>query len=276
MIFAGIVLSLAIVMRVSFTKIDTGKSTDNIEASSSSSNDMPIVGAEPSFLSDEDRGIVPLKEQNVVLSPPNDEKPSVTARAYLVGNVATGRVYFGENISRTLPVASMSKLVTAITAMDRIASSSIIEITIEEASTSPDASNLQPRERFTMNELLYPLLLDSSNVAAEAIASSSDRVAFKKAMAGYAWEIGMPSSYFADPSGIDPQNTASAMDVLGLAKYLFRFHSDILAITRICSFPVATTTDHGAHVFKSIHPFVDDPRFIGGKTGRTSAAKETM
>jgi D-alanyl-D-alanine carboxypeptidase len=39
---------------------------------------------------------------------------------------------------------------------------------------------------------------------------------------------------------------------------------------------VATTTDHDAHDFINIHPFVGDPRFIGGKTGRTPEAGETM
>ena len=39
---------------------------------------------------------------------------------------------------------------------------------------------------------------------------------------------------------------------------------------------MATTTEHGAHDFVSIHPFVNDPRFIGGKTGHTDEAADTM
>jgi D-alanyl-D-alanine carboxypeptidase len=69
---------------------------------------------------------------------------------------------------------------------------------------------------------------------------------------------------------------SSALDILSLAKYLYDFRPDILALTRTVSMSVATTTSHGMHDFVSIHPFISDPRFIGGKTGRTIAAGETM
>jgi D-alanyl-D-alanine endopeptidase (penicillin-binding protein 7) len=95
-------------------------------------------------------------------------------------------------------------------------------------------------------------------------------------MRSYAWEVGMPNSFFADPSGISPQNVASAQDLFGLAKYLVNFRPDILQRTRIMGASFATTTSHGSHVITSTHPFVGDPRFIGGKTGRTEAAGETM
>jgi D-alanyl-D-alanine carboxypeptidase len=54
------------------------------------------------------------------------------------------------------------------------------------------------------------------------------------------------------------------------------YRPDILTITRVPMFSIATTTEHGSHVFVSTHPFVNDPRFIGGKTGRTEEAGETM
>lgn len=207
-------------------------------------------------------------------SPPAVPRP--TAKAYLIGNVGDGTVYFGLNIKVPLPVASMSKLVTAMAALYKMPATSTVEITAEEAAYPPDQSNLKPGERFTMDELLYPMLLSSSNVAAEALASSADRAKFLELMSSYAWEIGMPATFFADPSGLDPRNTASAEDIFALAKYLYDFHPDILAITRSPSFEIATTSDHGSHSFASIHPFVKDPRFIGGKTGRTPQAGETM
>jgi D-alanyl-D-alanine endopeptidase (penicillin-binding protein 7) len=114
-------------------------------------------------------------------------------------------------------------------------------------------------------------------VAAEALASSSiDRIEFLEAMSSYAWEIGMPKSFFADPSGVSPQNAASARDLFALAQYLTEHRPDILALTRVPSVTIATTTEHGSHAIVSTHPFVRDPRFIGGKTGRTPEAGETM
>ena len=131
-------------------------------------------------------------------------------------------------------------------------------------------------EHFTVRELLKPLLLASSNVAAEALLSTIDRAHFLELMSNYSWEIGMPSTFFADPSGVSPRNVASAHDLFALATYLYTSRPDILEITRSVGTEIATTTEHGSHAFPSTHPFASDPRFIGGKTGRTPEAGDTM
>jgi len=189
----------------------------------------------------------------------------VSAQAYLVGDVATGKIYLEKNASVVLPAASMSKLLTAITATDMYAPTTTIEITPAEASVASDSSNLMAGERFTASELLYPLLLNSSNVAAEALASSTDRAPFMYLMSGYALEIGMSGSFFADPSGLSEYDRGSVQGFFLLARYLYNSRPDILALARTVSISVATTTDHGAHVFASIHPFVNDPRFLGAR-----------
>jgi D-alanyl-D-alanine endopeptidase (penicillin-binding protein 7) len=175
-----------------------------------------------------------------------------------------------------MPVASMSKLVTAMATIFSIPATTTITITDAETKYPPDGSNLQAGEKFEAGELLYPMLLDSSNIAAEALASSTDRIKFLEFMSSYSWEIGMPDTFFADPSGISPYNISDANDIFALAKYLYAYHEDILGITRTVHLAVGTTSDHGSHNFDSIHPFVKDSRFIGGKTGRTPEAGETM
>ncbi len=209
----------------------------------------------------------------VILPKPKNQ---ITASAYLVGNLLTGKIYLSSNENQPLPVASMSKLVTTIVATNIMSPTTTIEITPPETDVPSDMSMLLAGEKFTLKELLEPLLLSSSNVAAEAIASSSDRSKFMGLMSSIAWEIGMPTAYFADPSGLDPHNEASANNMFALAKYLYTIRPDILAITRTQHIVIATTTDHISHIVNSIHPFVTDPRFIGGKTGRTPEAGETM
>ena len=202
--------------------------------------------------------------------------PHVSAKAYLVADLATGKIYVEYNAHAVLPVASMSKLITAIAVTDNIASTTRITIQPENTNVATDTSMIGAGETFTAHELLYPLLLNSSNIVAEALASSTDRTAFLELMKGYAWEVGASTAFFADPSGLNPLNSASAYDMFALAQYLYSSRPDILAITRIASTTIATTTDHGSHDFVSTHPFVLDPRFIGGKTGRTLEAHETM
>ena len=116
----------------------------------------------------------------------------VTAAAYLVGDVSTGRVYLEKNSQTILPVASMSKLITAFAATDVLPLSTMITITEAEMNVASDTSRLSAGERFTVRELLYPLLLNSSNVAAEALASTTDRLKFLGRMSSYAWEVSMP------------------------------------------------------------------------------------
>ncbi|MEA2715034.1 MAG: hypothetical protein QOG91_62 [Candidatus Parcubacteria bacterium] len=207
---------------------------------------------------------------------PKSAGPTITAKAYLVGNIASGKVYIEQNSAAALPVASMSKLITAIAATDTMEPGAEVGITAEETDVASDTARLSAGETFTVRELLYPLLLDSSNVAAEALASSSDRVKFLELMSSYAWEVGMPSTFFADPSGINPRNISTARDFFNLAKYLYRSKPDILALTRTIRADTGTTSEHGAHDFVNIHPFVTDPNFLGGKTGHTVAAGDTM
>lgn len=201
----------------------------------------------------------------------------ISALAYIAANVETGQIYVERNSKQVLPVASMSKLVTAFAATDILDASTSITISKLASEVPPDGSGIREGETYSLQEMLYPLLLDSSNIAAEALASSTTRRSkFLELMSSYAWEIGMSSAYFADPSGVNPHNAASAVDLLALAKYLYKFRPDILAITRTAQYDVATTTEHDMHKFVSTHPFVTDTRFIGGKTGRTPEAGDTM
>jgi|GEM_PF-816679 len=227
----------------------------------------------------------------------NIDPDKLTTGIYLVGNLKTGKIYLSSNINKILPVASISKLITAIVATDRFTSTTTIGITSANVEVATDTSAIGVGEKFTLKEILYPLLLNSSNIAAEAIAStdissstgtstsiltsnstgtSTARSTFLSDMFSTAQEIGMLHTSFTDPSGLDSGDQSSAKDIFTLAKYLYSFRPDMLAMTRVVNYYVATTTDHGSHSFGSIHPFINDPRFIGGKTGRTLAAGETM
>lgn len=217
------------------------------------------------------------RKPQVSINKPVIEAIPVSARAYLVGDVVSGKIYLEKSSRTPMPVASMSKLITAFVATDIVPPETEIVITEEQSSLSPDSSHIRAGEKYTMATLLYPLLLSSSNVAAEALASATnDRGNFLEMMSSYSWEVGMPSSFFADASGLSPDNIASAQDLFALAQYLYNSRGNILEITRTPHAEVATSTDHGAHNFDSIHPFVLDPNFIGGKTGRTPEAGETM
>jgi D-alanyl-D-alanine carboxypeptidase (penicillin-binding protein 5/6) len=224
----------------------------------------------------------PTTPKNPVISAP--AKPAaptdgVTAESYIVGNLDTGDVYLERNADAVLPFASMSKLITALVETNIYAKDASITIPELSDDISMDLSGIHTGETFTAQELIYPLLMTSSNIVAEAFARSATtttRGEFLSLMNGYSWEIGMPHAHFADPSGLDSGNSGTARGFLAMAQYLYKSRSDILAITRTPLMNFATTTEHEGHALVNIHPFAADSRFLGGKTGHTSAALDTM
>jgi len=234
-------------------------------------DNTPTLKTEDSFFVKE----IPKQVENVAVEP-RAVSDGISAVAYIVGDVKTGKIYLEKNSNKILPFASMSKLITAMVATNIYSNDMLVTITKEATDVSPDSAGLTVGEIFTVKELLLPLLLNSSNVTAEALASSTNREQFIKLMSSYSWEVGMPESFIADPSGLGSTNSGTARGFFGLARYLYRERQDILSITKIPNKFMATTTSHKAHNFTNIHPFVSDSRFLGGKTGYTDRALYTM
>jgi D-alanyl-D-alanine endopeptidase (penicillin-binding protein 7) len=139
------------------------------------------------------------------------------------------------------------------------------------------AGGLIENESFSPEELEYPLLLESSNDAAEAFAAAVGYSTYIQLMNALAQQkIGLKNTRFFDPSGMSPGNVSNARDLFKLAQYLYPNEQGLLEITGLPKMNIATTSAHQSHEFTNIDPFVYDPHFIGGKTGRTDQAKEAM
>lgn len=216
--------------------------------------------------------LAPSPKPNLYIAP----RPLVTAESYLVANLETGKVSSEYNSYRVFPIASISKLVAALVAIHYMQPTQKITITQSMLDAYGDAGHLALGETYTLHELMYPLLLESSNDAAEAIAQSFGYDSFIIHMNAYVQELGMSSTAFKDASGLNPGNVSNAQDLLILAKYLYSSEMPFLDLSRQPYFGVASTTEHSAHLWKSINPFPYDPHFMGGKTGRTNEAKESM
>ncbi|MEK7071311.1 MAG: serine hydrolase, partial [Patescibacteria group bacterium] len=97
-------------------------------------------------------------------------KPKVSAEAYLVGDLDTGEVILQKNEREKLPIASVSKLVTALVATELSNEGDVAQISKSALATYGKNGNFSLGEKIRVKELLYPLLLESSNDAAEALA----------------------------------------------------------------------------------------------------------
>jgi D-alanyl-D-alanine carboxypeptidase len=233
-----------------------------------------VVGIDKSILLDDTEKPIILKSDPVIKK--EIVKPYITAESYLVANLLTGERYIQFNTDKVFPIASVSKLYTALVVHHLLDPDMSITITKEMLDAYGEAGNLMIDEKFTPDELLHFLLLVSSNDAAEAFAYSFGYEKFIENMNAFAIEIGMKNTSFKDASGLSSGNVSTVNDLFKMAQYLYRSEPDILRISKTPEFNIATTTDHGAHKLVNIDPFVTYTEFIGGKTGRTIEAKESM
>jgi D-alanyl-D-alanine carboxypeptidase len=118
--------------------------------------------------------------------------------------------------------------------------------------------------------LLYPLLLSSSNDAAEAIAEAVGRNYFMKSMNEKAESIGLSNTKFDDPSGLSANNVSTAHDLFELMRYIVRYKSFVLDVTTRKEQKV------NDRVWNNISRFKNDEGYIGGKNGYTDEAIHTL
>jgi hypothetical protein len=200
--------------------------------------------------------------------------PVVSAESYLVADLKNNFVFAESNKDKVLPIASLTKLVTVITAADYINLDK--EITITKDMIIPTSlPRLQVGQTFPIFQLLYPLLLESSNEAALAIAKSNGEKQFLGFMNQKVKSLGMEGTELADSSGVDSKNISSVNDLFLFAKYIYNNRSFVLRI----SAGKLNSSAYGAPIFKDLrnfNVFSGNPEFVGGKVGKSTDAKETM
>jgi D-alanyl-D-alanine carboxypeptidase len=198
----------------------------------------------------------------------------ISGASYIAGDLNNNFIFLGKNSDQSLPIASLTKLMTALVATEYINLDTTTTVP-KEAIVYTSKPRLIPGEKVTIYQLLFPLLMESSNEAAETIARDYGRDDFIKRMNDKATSIGMTDTKFVDPSGAGAGNTSTAQDLFTLAKYIYNNRSFILDITSGQIKDSAYGTDPFSNI-ENFNGFTDDPRFVGGKVGKTSAAKETQ
>src|SRR5258708_1018626 len=116
--------------------------------------------------------------------------------------------------------------------------------------------------------------MESSNDAAKALSSYYGEGGFIALMNKKARALGMRDTTYADSSGIANENISTVYDLYILSKYLKNKKSFILKITKLPEKQLQSSLL--LHTFHNFNIFSEDKTFLGGKTGYTKAAKETM
>lgn len=198
------------------------------------------------------------------------QKPKISAEAYIVGDLNTGEIILSKNQNKKYPIASTSKLMTALVANELNTDNKIASVSKKALNTYGQNGNFKAGEKIAIKEILYPLLLESSNDAAEIIAENFDRETFMKKMNLQAQKLKMTSTSYNDPSGLSELNQSTPADMFKLAGYLKHKRPEILKIT------TNRTYTNKIHAWFSNNQFLRESGYIGGKSGYTAPAKQTV
>lgn len=202
--------------------------------------------------------------------------PQIDARAYLLADIDTGEVFADSYSDIPLPIASLTKLMTSVVANETISYSSMVPVTQRAVDTYGWYGGLEAGEIINIQDMYYPLLLESSNDAATAIAGYYSESYFIKNMNDKAKALEMTDTYFADPSGLSDENVSSAEDLFRLAKYINDRKRFIFDITQTGEYSMTSSGKAKHHRFRNNNPFRVHEQFRGGKNGFTDAAMETL
>jgi D-alanyl-D-alanine endopeptidase (penicillin-binding protein 7) len=194
--------------------------------------------------------------------------PDIRAAAAIIFDPETGQVLWEENAQDKRSIASITKVMTVLVFLEDNPDLSR-EITIERSDVyAASTTYLRANERVSLDNLLHLTLIASDNAAARALArvSHGGTASFIERMNEKAIELGLESTSFADPSGLNPANISSAYDLSRLIT--FASHDERIApIMRTASYDVRTsrrkiTIRNTNHLVRG-----GELDVLGGKTG---------
>lgn len=159
------------------------------------------------------------------------------ASSYAVVDYESGEIISDKNINNKLPIASLTKIMTAVVALDLVSPDEKFYVTKKAANEIPTKIGVVPGQRMSLKELLHAILMTSANDAAEVVREGIDgkyqEGIFISAMNVKAKAIGLKNSHFDNPQGFDsPKNYSSSEDLVLLTHYALENYPLIAEIVR--------------------------------------------
>ncbi|MGR3764889.1 D-alanyl-D-alanine carboxypeptidase [Rossellomorea sp. NS-SX7] len=208
-------------------------------------------------------------------------EPSVSAQRAILMDGETGRVLFEKDAHSKSRIASITKIMTAIIAIESGKMDEEVTVSSNASGTEGSSLYLKAGEKIKLEDLVYGLMLRSGNDSAVAIAESvgGSLDGFVHLMNQKAAEIGMENSHFSNPHGLDDHEDhfSTAYDMALLTKYAME--NDIykkVSGTKVHTAP--NPEEQWDRKWKNKNRLVTElyKHSTGGKTGYTKLAKRTL
>ncbi|MBL9209914.1 MAG: D-alanyl-D-alanine carboxypeptidase [Opitutaceae bacterium] len=216
-------------------------------------------------------------------------RPGDTTTAYkgaIVTDAETGKVLFEDRADTVTPPASMTKLMTFAIVHDRIAAGALslstpVKVTVPDSKIGGTQVYLDPRETFSVEELIYAMMIQSANDAAHALArtAAGSAEAFVALMNAKAAQLGMKQTTFRTPHGLPPAtrkvadgDVTTPRDFALLCRHLVQ-QTDVLKYTAVAKRDFAPQRAKGPMHMDNHNKLLGKVAGVDGlKTGFTDAA----
>ena len=202
--------------------------------------------------------------------------PAISARSAFVYDLTSEKVLFSKNESTRLPMASLTKIMTAIIALEHKNTTDSYSVQGRDL-VGEDSMGLVTGETLSLEELLYGLILHSGNDAAEVLADNfpQGRNAFIDNMNLKAQALGLTNTHFTNPTGLegDGQQYTTAKDLVVITRYALTNFPFFDQVVSTFDYYIPPTVTHQAYSLENeTNLLTSYPGVKGVKTGYTPEA----
>ncbi|GAA4558576.1 serine hydrolase [Planotetraspora kaengkrachanensis] len=208
------------------------------------------------------------------------DAPPVYGRATYLLDASTGAVRLNDDGAQRMPIASLTKVMTAYVVLKQAKLTDTVTITAGDVRYANDnggtSADLEPGDRVQIKDLLYGLLLPSGADAAHAMARTYGPGVdgFVGKMNDAARQLGLKDTHYVNPDGLPMEGGdgySTAQDQAKLAAAALR-DPTFAKVTSTEQYSIGATAAHGAHTWNNTNEMLDLPGALGVKTGFTRAA----
>jgi len=211
---------------------------------------------------------------------PGKKEPKVpeelAAKASIVIDLTSGEEVLSLHEAERWPLASVSKLMSAIVARENMSLEQRVVFSQAAIDTEGVSGGFKEGDIYSVEDLVYAMMVVSSNDAAVALSESMPDGQFVSLMNQKALELGMDNTHFKEPTGLSMLNQGTANDLALLVEYAWDKHPELFTVS---SRPTATIRDLKTNKnvkLTNINALASRRDFLGGKTGYTEDANENL
>ena len=211
-----------------------------------------------------ENNIQPVSTENLIL-----ELSAGSAISIESNFQGVNKVIFEKNSDAQLPIASLTKLMTAVVVLDNYNLSDTVVVSGTAGSQDPTEQDVEPGDVLPVESFLEIMLVGSSNRSAYALSELIGEEKFVELMNQKAKDIGLKDTFFADPTGLSPDNVSTVNNLVKLTEYILENYSKISDISKIKELYIYKF----GNVINTDELLSEFPEIVFSKTGLTAAAK---